>query len=57
MAHKELKFFLNYKESSIDRVLVENNINIDEDTAVTFNDSLWNDCVDIGTYNKTIRSN
>ena len=46
MAHKELKFFLNYKESSIDRVLVKNHINIDEDTTETFTDSTWNNCVD-----------
>ena len=50
MACNEVKFFSNYKESPIYRGLVENRMNFDEDTTVTFTD-LWRiDCVDNSIY-------
>ena len=45
---KYLKFYSNFKESPVYKLLIENKIKIDEDTVVTFTDSSWNDCVDTG---------
>ena len=47
-SNKHLKFYSNLKESPIYKVLTENKITIDEDTVVTFTDSSWNDCIDMG---------
>ena len=46
--YKQLKYFSNYRESPIFKILMENNIHIEEDTIVTFADSSWNVCVDTG---------
>ena len=44
----QLKFFSNFKESSIFKTLMDNKIKIDEETIVTFTDLSWSDCVDTG---------
>ena len=47
-SNRSLKFYSNLKDSPIYKVLLENNITINEDTITTFSDSSWNDCVDTG---------
>ena len=47
-ANKQLKFYSDYRNSPIYKVLQENNIEIDIDTILTFSDSSWNDCIDTG---------
>ncbi len=36
------------RQSPCYKILKENNIEISEDTTITFSDSAWNDCVDTG---------
>ena len=45
---KFLKFYSNFKDSPVYKILIENKIQIDEDTVLTFTDSSWNDCIDTG---------
>ena len=47
-SNRQLKFYSNLKESPVYKILIENKIEIDEDTVVTFTDSSWNDCIDTG---------
>ncbi len=43
-----LRFYSSIKASSLYQLLKDNNIQISEDTTITFTDSSWNDCVDTG---------
>ncbi len=43
-----MRFYSNIKSSPFFQLLKENNIQISEDTTVTFIDSSWNDCVVTG---------
>ena len=45
---KYLKFYSNFRDSPVYKILIENKIEIDEDTVLTFTDSSWNDCIDTG---------
>ena len=36
------------RQSPCYKILKENNIEINEDTTITFSDSAWNDCIDTG---------
>ena len=45
---KFLKFYSDMRESPCYKVLLENNIEINDDTTTTFSDSSWNDCIDTG---------
>ena len=45
---KGIKFYANIKHSPIHKMLKDNNIQITEETVLTFTDSSWNDCVDTG---------
>ena len=47
-SNKGLRFYSNTKASPLYQLLKENNIQISEDTTITFTDSSWNDCVDTG---------
>ena len=47
-SNRSLKFYSNLKNSPTYKVLLENNITINEDIITTFSDSSWNDCVDTG---------
>ena len=47
-SNKGLKFYRVITNSKLNKILQENNIEIGEDTNITFTDSLWNDCVDAG---------
>ena len=46
--NKCLRFFPNVRSSLLFQLLKNNNIQISEDTVVTFADSSWNDCIDTG---------
>ena len=48
-SNKRIKFFNNFIDSPLYRVLLENNIpDAPKNCAITFSDSSWNDCVDTG---------
>ena len=44
-----MRFYSDAKSSPLFQLLQNNNIQIFEDTLVTFTDSSWNDCVDTGS--------
>ena len=46
--HKGLKFHTNYEQSQIYKLLKEHNIASKHDSVITFSDSSWNGCIDIG---------
>ena len=47
-SNKGLRFYSKIESSPLFQILKNNNLQITEDTVVTFTDSSWNDCVDTG---------
>ena len=47
-SYKGLKFFSDFKCSSVYKLLINNNIKTTEDSVIIFSDSSWNDCIDTG---------
>ena len=45
---KGLRFFSNYEDSSIYKLLSEHDISTTNQSVITFTDSSWNDCIDTG---------